>query len=152
VTPAPAAPAPAAATPAPTPPAPSATQPGAKATTAEEEEEPATTAGCTDPGLKSRKPGAQEVRFFPMPEDRVKAALMAALKTLKFTIHKDQGDDIEASRKREVVMSEGETLHLEAATENGKAGTRVTAATRKKKATQKSWSAAILAQTACNLK
>src|SRR5579863_7482483 len=152
--------------PAPTRPAPSQSTPApakqpnqvvAKAATSEKAEpEPAPAATCDDPEYKSHKAGPEE-RFFPLPEARVKAALIASLKTLDFTIHKDDGDDIEASKNRHasVIIGAGgerETLHLEAATKDGKFCTRVSGDTKKRMPTQKPWTAAILAQTACNLK
>jgi hypothetical protein len=156
-TPAPPAPAPEPAPP-PVQPAPSmAKSPAAKAATEKAEPEPAPSAACDDPEYKSHKAGPEE-RFFPMPEAKVREAVVAALKTLDFTIHKDDGGDIEASKNRHasVVIGAGgekETLHLEAATEGGKKGTRVGGDTKKKKMPgQKAWTAAILAQTACNLK
>jgi hypothetical protein len=130
---------------------------GAKATNAEEAEpEPAPAAGCNDPEYKSHKAGPAE-RFFPLPEARVKTAVLAALKTLDFTIHKDDGGEIEASKNRHVSVmigagGERELILLEAAEVGGKQGTRVKGETKKKLPTQKSWSAAILAQIACNLK
>jgi outer membrane biosynthesis protein TonB len=161
VTPAPPPPAP---TPAPEPPPP--TQPApqaskqqpvaAKVGGSDKEPDPAPTSTCDDPEYKSHKAGPEE-RFFPMPQDRVRAAVVAALKTLDFTVHKDEGDEIEASKKRHasVVIGAGgekETLHFAAATQGGKQGTTVSGDTKKRMPTQKSWTAAILAQTACNLK
>jgi hypothetical protein len=133
------------------------TQVVAKAATSEKAEpEPAPAASCDDPEYKSHKAGPEE-RFFPLPEARVKAAVIAALKTLDFTVHKDDGGEIEASKNRHasVIIGAGgerETLHLEAVTKDGKNGTRVSGDTKKRMPTQKPWTAAILAQTACNLK
>jgi hypothetical protein len=159
VTPAPPPPAPAPAPepPPPTQPAPSMSkQPDAKVGGSEKEPEPAPSATCDDPEYKSHKAGPEE-RFFPMPEDRVRAAVVSALKTLDFTVHKDEGDVIEASKNRHasVIIGAGgekETLHFAAATQGGKQGTTVSGDTKKRMPTQKSWTAAILAQTSCNLK
>lgn len=90
----------------------------------------------------------------------MKQAAEAALATLDFTIHQDNGNQIEASKNRHIGVlvgagGERETLQFEPATENGQSGTRVTGATKKSfmgRLAQKSWTAAVLAQTACNLR
>lgn len=125
----------------------------------EAEAEPAPSSGCEDAEYKSKKKGPQQ-RFFPMPEARVKKAALAALESLDFTIHNDSGNEIEASKRRHASAvigagGEREILHLEAAQQRGQSGTRVTGETKKSvvgRVTQKSWTAAVLAQIACNLK
>jgi hypothetical protein len=87
-----------------------------------------------------------------MPEARVKRAALAALATLDFTIHKESDGEIETNKK---AGGEREVLHFEAAEQGGRHGTRVTGETKKGllgRVEQKSWNAAILAQTACNLR
>lgn len=123
------------------------------------EPEPAPSSGCEDAEYKSNKNGPQ-ARFFPMPVAKVKTAALAALATLDFTIHKDNGNEIEASKKRHIGVvigagGEREILHFEAAQQGGQKGTRVTGETKKSftgRLAQKSWTAAVLAQTACNLR
>ncbi len=127
---------------------------------AQVEPEPAAVKSCEDAEYKSHKDGASQSRFFPMPLARVKKATLDALGTLDFTIHKDEGNEIEASKKRHIGVvigagGEREILQFEAATEGGQRGTRVTGATKKSavgRLAQKSWTAAVLAQTACNLR
>jgi len=112
-------------------------------------EEPAPLAGCEDAEYKSHKNGKQS-RFFPVPLDRARKGAFSALATLGFTIHKDSGGEVEASKKAGAAR---EVLHFEATKQAGKKGTRVTAETKKAGgAVEKSWSSAVLAQTACNLK
>jgi hypothetical protein len=149
---------PAAPAPPPEPPAPPA--PVAKAVKPEQPEpEPAPSSGCEDAEYKSNKSGPQ-TRFFPMPVAKVKTATLAALATLDFTIHKDSGNEIEASKKRHIGVvigagGEREILHFEPAQQGGQKGTRVTGETKKSftgRLAQKSWTGAVLAQTACNLR
>jgi hypothetical protein len=124
-----------------------------------DEPEPTPSQGCDDAEYKSKKKGPQ-ARFFAKPEAQVKKAALAALATLDFTVHKESGNDIEASKKRHasVIIGAGgerELLHFESAQEGGKRGTRVTGETKKSivgRLAQKSWTAAVLAQIACNLK
>jgi hypothetical protein len=152
-------------TPAPVPapaaaPAPVAPAPVAKGGEPDQPEaEPAPSSGCDDAEYKSHKNGPQ-ARFFPMPTAQVKKAAMAALTTLDFTIHKSGGNEIEASKKRHIGVvigagGEREILRFSAAEQGGQKGTRVFGETKKNfvgRVTQKSWTAAVLAQTACNLR
>jgi hypothetical protein len=95
-----------------------------------------------------------------MPVARVKEAAEAALGALDFTIRKDDSGEIEASKNRHIGVlvgagGEREILQFEAATQDGQNGTRVTGETKKSfmgRLAQKSWTAAVLAQTACNLR
>ncbi len=99
-------------------------------------------------------------RFFPMPVATVKKEAVAALKSLDFTIHKDAGNEVEASRNRHIgviIGSGGERVVLQfvVAQQGGQKGTRITAETKKSivgRLAQKSWTNAVLAQTACMLK
>ena len=104
--------------------------------------------------------GGPQTRFFPVPVDRVKKAALDSLALLDFTVHANTGDEIEASKRRHlgVVIGAGgerEILHFQAAQQEGKKGTLVTGET-KKSATgilaQKSWTGAVLAEIACNLR
>jgi hypothetical protein len=134
-------------------PAPAAPEPAA-------ELEPAPSTGCDDVEYKSHKNGPQS-RFFAMPVAQVKQAALKALTTLDFKIHKESGNEIEASKKRHASAvigagGEREILQLEPAQQGGQRGTRVTGETKRNvvvgRVTQKSWTAAVLAQIACNLK
>jgi hypothetical protein len=124
------------------------------------EPEPAPSKSCEDAEYKSHKDGGSRSRFFPMPVARVKKATLDALSTLDFTVHKDDGNKVEASKKRHIGVvvgagGEREILQFEDATEGGQRGTRVSGETKKSavgRLAQKSWTAAVLAQTACNLR
>jgi len=123
------------------------------------EPEPATAAGCEDAEYKSHENGPQS-RFFPMPVAKVKQAALEALVTLDFTVHKNSREEIEASKKRHIgalvgAGGEREILRFAAAKQSGREGTRVTGETKKTfvgRVARKSWTAAVLAQTACNLR
>lgn len=152
--PVPVAPAPAAIPPEPAAPAPARAAPTPRpAPVAEPEPTPAPSAGCEDVSGKDK--GTQE-RIFAQSVAVVKKAAVAALKTLDFNIHSDENNAIEASKKRHIgviVGAGGErvVLRFKAVPQ----GTRVTAETKKSfvgRMAQKSWSSAVLAQTACNLK
>ncbi len=121
--------------------------------------EPAPLAGCEDTEVKSGKEKGKQERFFPMPLAKVKEAAVSALNALEFEVKKDTDKEIEASKKRHVgvfVGSGGEkvALRFEEAEEGGQKGTRVIGETKKGfvgRAGQKSWTNAVLAQTACML-
>ncbi len=136
----------------PAPPVPAAPAPAATVITpAAPAPEPARSKGCEDAESQPPKTGRQS-RFYPLPEARVKRAARAALATLNFTIHKDSGEEIETDKR---AGGEREILHFEATLQDGRRGTRVTAETKKGligRVAQKSWTASILAQTACNLR
>ncbi|HYW46853.1 MAG TPA: hypothetical protein VE959_28560, partial [Bryobacteraceae bacterium] len=76
------------------------------------------------------------------------------------TIHKNAGNEIEASKRRHigVVIGKGGervTLRFAEAQQGSQRGTRVTGETRKSvigRLAQKSWTNAVLAQTACMLR
>ncbi len=123
------------------------------------EPEPAPSRQCEDAEYKAHKNGPQE-RFFPAPVARVKKAVLSALTNLDFTVHKDSGDEIEASKNRHIGVvvgagGEREILHFEAAKQGGQSGTLVTGETKKSvvgRLAQKSWTGAVLAETACTLR
>lgn len=122
--------------------------------------EPAPLAGCEDTDVKAGKEKGKQERFYPMPMAKVKEAVVSALTALEFEVKKDSNNEIEANKKRHVgvfVGSGGEkvVLHLEEAEEGGQKGTRVSGETKKGfvgRAGQKSWTNAVLSQTACMLK
>ncbi len=153
--------APATAAPAPDASASSASTPDASSTQpAQAEPEPAPAKGCEDAESRTRKDTGPQTRFYAMPVDKVKKAALDAFETLDFTVHSQDGDQIEASKKRHigvVIGAGGErvTLDIEAVNQDGQSGTKVTGSTKKSKSGvigQKSWTAAVLAQIACNLK
>jgi len=121
--------------------------------------EPVPPGECADTGSEpgSGKEGHQ--RFYTAPLDEVKRAARAAFTRLDFNLHKDVGNDMEASKQRHisaVVGAGGErlTLHFEQFQQDNRTGTLVTGDTRKSfvgRITQKSWTNAVLAQIACQL-
>jgi hypothetical protein len=114
-------------------------------------------AGCEETEFKSGKEKGKQERFFTMPTARVRQAALVALKDLDFKINRNAGREIEASKKRHLgvlIGAGGEkvVLHFEEAQQRGQKGTRVTGETKKNsvlRAGQKSWTNAVLAQTAC---
>ena len=124
-----------------------------------DDSEPAPTAGCVDAEYKS---GGAEVqtRFFLASSEEVRKAAALALQNLDFTIHKNTSREVEASKKKHfsaVVGAGGEklTLRFESDRKGGQSGTRVTGETKKSfvgHVSQKSWTSAVLAQIACNLR
>ena len=76
------------------------------------------------------------------------------------TIHRDSGHEMEASKRKHlsaVVGAGGERLilHFASSRKGGRGGTQVTGETKKSivgRLSQKSWTAAVLAQIACNLR
>jgi hypothetical protein len=117
------------------PPAPTAATPHAK--------------GCEEAESASSKIG-RESRFFAVPEAKVRRAALSALATLDFTVQKDTSKEIEATKK---AGGEREIVRFEATHQGGKKGTRVTVETKKAgHEAQKSWTGAVLAQIACDLK
>ena len=115
---------------------------------------------CEAKEIKPGKEKGKQQRFFALPKEKVKEALVDALKALEFEVKKDKDNEIEASKKRHIgvfVGSGGESLvaRLEEAEESGVKGTRLIAETKKGflgRAGQKSWSSAVLDQTECILK
>jgi hypothetical protein len=95
-----------------------------------------------------------------MPPAAVRRAAASALRTLDFTIHKDSNNEIEASKKRHIgvlIGAGGEKVILQFKTsrQGGLEGTLVTGETKKSfvgRVAQKSWTTAVLAQTACVLR
>jgi hypothetical protein len=136
---------------APVAPAPKPT-PVAKAIAPERSEpEPAPSRGCEDAEYSAHKNGKQS-RFFAVSLDRARKSTFSALANLGFTVEKDTGNEIEASRKS---GGDREILHFDATTQGGKKGTKVNAETKKGsggRAAQKSWTSAVLAQIACGLR
>ncbi|MBZ5624924.1 MAG: hypothetical protein LAQ69_40410 [Acidobacteriia bacterium] len=137
-------------------------QPGAAQGRSADEDtpEPAPLAGCQDAGTKPGKEKGKQERFFPMPVAVVKDAAIRALTALEFKVNQDSGREIEASRKHHVgvlIGSGGERmlLRFEEAEEGHQRGTRVIGETKKgflMRASQKSWTNAVLAQTGCMLR
>jgi len=119
---------------------------------------PATSTGCTETEIRPGKEKGKQERFYAAPAPRVRSAVLKALKELEFNIHKSTDSEIEASKKRHIgfVGSGGErmTLTLEEVSEGSRRGTRVIGETKKgfvMRAGQKSWTNAVLDQTACVL-
>jgi hypothetical protein len=116
-------------------------------------------AGCEETEFKAGKEKGKQERFFSMPVARVRQAALLALKNLDFKINRNAGREIEASKKRHLgilIGAGGEkvVLRFEEAQQRGQKGTRVTGETKKNsllRAGQKSWTNAVLAQTACLL-
>lgn len=124
-------------------------------------DEPAPVKACEEAENHERSDAGLLSRFYPLPEPQVKKAALDALQILDFTVHGEAGNEIDATRKRTkkgaIVGAGGErvTLRIEAITQDGKAGTMVTGATAIPKTgvfAGKSWTGAVLAQIACNLK
>ncbi len=115
---------------------------------------------CEGKEIKPGKEKGKQERFFAYPKEKVKEALIDALKSIEFEVKKDEGNKVEANRKRHVgvfVGSGGEKLvaQIEEAEQSGVKGTRVIAETKKGfmgRAGQKSWTNAVLDQTECILK
>jgi hypothetical protein len=126
----------------------------------EAESEPQPLAGCADAEYQSGKVKGARQRFYPAPMDAVKRAAGAALRSLDFTIHRDAGNEMEASKRKHIsaiVGAGGErlTLRFEKVQHGNQAGTLVTGETRKSfvgRVAQKSWTNAVLAQIACHLR
>lgn len=126
----------------------------------EAESEPQPLAGCADAEYQSDKVKGARQRFYPAPLDAVKRAAGAALRSLDFAIHRDAGNEMEASKRKHIsaiVGAGGErlTLRFEKAQHGNQAGTLVTGETRKSfvgRVAQKSWTNAVLAQIACHLR
>ena len=123
------------------------------------EEEPAPAKDCDDAEYKAHMRGPQ-TRFYPVPIDRAKKAALDSLALLDFTVHKNDNDEIEASKRRHIGVvigagGEREILHFMPAQQDGIQGTLVTGETQKSATGilgQKSWTAAILAEIACALR
>lgn len=124
------------------------------------EAEPAPLAGCRDAESRAGGPNGVQERFFLASEDAVWQAANLALRNLDFTIHRSTAHEIEASKRRHlsvVIGAGGEKviLHFSSANRGGQAGTKVTGETKKSitgRLAQKSWTTAVLAQIACNLR
>ncbi|MGD0772187.1 MAG: hypothetical protein ABSC05_05130 [Candidatus Solibacter sp.] len=126
----------------------------------EAEGEPQPLAGCEDAEYQSGKVKGARRRFYPAPMDSVRRAAGAALRSLDFTIHREGGNEMEASKRRHIsaiVGAGGERLILrfEKSQQGNQAGTMVTGETKKSlvgRVAQKSWTNAVLAQIACHLR
>jgi len=125
-----------------------------------DEPEPAPLAGCHDAETRAGGPKGVQERFFPASEEAVRRAAGLAFTNLDFAIHRDSGHEMEASKRRHlsaVVGAGGERLilHFSSERKDGQAGTRVTGETKKSivgRLAQRSWTSAVLAQIACNLR
>jgi len=121
-------------------------------------QEPAPLAGCEDQ-VRSGGPKGKQERFFPLPLPKVKEAAVEALHALEFEVKKDTKNSLEAHKARHMglfVGSGGEKVQLDfrEAEQNGQNGTVVTGETKKGfvgRAGEKTWTGAVLAQTACIL-
>jgi hypothetical protein len=116
-------------------------------------------AGCEDVQHDTGNvKGAQE-RFYAASMEAVKKAARDALQSLDFNIHRDSGNEIEASKRRHlgaIVGAGGERviLRFEKSRQGGQTGTMVTGETKKSfvgRLAQKSWTGAVLAQIVCHL-
>jgi hypothetical protein len=125
----------------------------------EKQEEPALAGGCKDEEFKS---GGQksDTRFYAAPPDAVSRAAISALDALDFKVNQNTAKEIEAQKRRHigaVIGAGGEKvrLTLKKAEEGGKSGTLVTGQTKKNFVgllAQRTWTDAVLAQTACELR
>jgi hypothetical protein len=125
----------------------------------ENREGPALAAGCEDEQFKS---GGQksDTRFYAASPDAVRRAAVSALDALDFNVNKNTAKEIEAQKRRHigvVIGAGGEKvkLTLKKAEEGGRSGTLVTGETKKNfvgRLAQRSWTDAVLAQTACKLR
>jgi hypothetical protein len=101
-----------------------------------------------------------QVRFFPAPLEAVRKAAALALQNLDFVIRVDAPHQMEATKRKHlsaVVGAGGEILLLrfESDQKGSQTLTRVTCETRRSfvgRLTQKTWTSAVLAQIACNLR
>jgi hypothetical protein len=116
-------------------------------------------APCMKEELKPGKDAKME-HFYAATPDKVKQALIDSMKALEFEVSKQSDTDLEAHRSRHfgvMVGSGGEVFvaHLETATVDSVAGTKVSAETKKTFAGrmgQKNWTDAVLARADCILK
>lgn len=142
------------------PPIESAPAPATPSVAETKEPEPAPLAGCDDAEFKSGGQKGAEERFFAAPPEQVRRAALSALDSLDFNIHKDTSKEIEASKKRNIgviVGAGGERVILtfQKAESGGHSGTLLIARTKKSfvgRVTQRTWTDAVLAQTACKLR
>jgi hypothetical protein len=122
--------------------------------------EPAPLAGCQDAESRSGGPKGVQERFFPASVDVVRQAALRAFTNLDFAVQTSSASEIEASKRKHlsaVVGAGGERviLHFSGAHQGGQAGTKVTGETKKSivgHVSQKTWTSAVLAQIACNLR
>ncbi len=120
---------------------------------------PAPTTGCAAQEIKPGKEKGPQARFYEAPLPKVREALVGALAALEFNVKKDNGNEISAQKSRHMgvfVGSGGETINLKLSEseQDNKRGTKVEGETKKGfvgRAGQKSWTNAVLDQTACIL-
>ncbi len=142
------------------PPAPPSPRPAAPPPVAESDEAaPAPLPGCSDAEYSANTEKGPQQRFFAYPPARVHKAALSALESMDFVIHKDNKDEIEASKRRKVglLLHGGERflLRFQDFKQGGQKGTMVVGETKKNfvgRLGQKSWTNAVLAQTACELR
>jgi hypothetical protein len=109
--------------------------------------------------VRSGGPGGTQERFFPFPLPKVKQAATDALQSLEFEVKEKGGGSLEAHKARHMglfVGSGGEKvlLNFREAEQDGQKGTIVAGKTKKNMlgiVGQKTWTSAVLAQTACVL-
>jgi hypothetical protein len=122
--------------------------------------EPAPLAGCTDAESRAGGPKGAQERFFAASEETVHQAANLAFANLDFSVQIDANHEMEASKrgKLNTVVGAGPQrviLHFSSTQQDGRSGTLVTGETKKGlvgRVTQKSWTDAVLAQIACNLR
>ena len=132
--------------------------PAARAWAQDKAPEPATLPGCTDQ-IHAGGPGGTQERFFPAPMPAVKQAAIDALHALEFEVKEKNDGSLEGHKTRHIglfVGSGGEkvVLKLREGDEDGHKGTIVAGKTKKNMigiVGQKTWTSAVLAQTACVL-
>ncbi len=124
------------------------------------EAEPAPLPGCENAEYKSGgKKGAVE-EFFAAPPEIVRRAALSALDSLDFDVQENANDSVEAKKKRHigaVVGAGGERVILtfQKTEQEGRSGTRVIGETKKNffgHVSQRTWTNAVLAQIACQLR
>jgi hypothetical protein len=121
--------------------------------------QPAVELPCMKDEMKPGKDAKIE-RFYPATPDKVKQAVVDAMKAVEFTVDKQTDTEVQGQRKRHfgvMVGSGGENLMvtLAPATEKGVSGTKVTAETKKTfagRVGQKNWTDAVLERAGCLLK
>jgi hypothetical protein len=125
-----------------------------------EKPEPGSSAGCLDAESRSGGSNGVQERFFPVSEEAVRKAAATAFANLDFIIHRDAGHEMEASKRRHLSAvvgggAERLILNFSRVQRGGQSGTRVLGETKKSivgRLAQKSWTSAVLAQIACNLR
>lgn len=114
---------------------------------------------CMKAEMKSGKDARIE-RFYPAPPDKVKQAVVDAMKAIEVNVDKQTDTEVQGQRKRHfgvMVGGGGEVLNVQfaPATEGGVGGTKVTAETKKTfagRVGQRNWTDAVLQRADCLLK